>query len=307
MIRRRSVALAFVALGTVSVSACSTFSNNDNAASVGSKHLSVKAFEAISNDIGGTPDALGERTGDTARSVLTAWVNINILVDGLEHSGAPITTAERAAAEKSLTSQDSASWAKLAADTKALEIDYTATQDAVATNTTLVPDSTVEAAYEQGVGTTSVVCLRLMAFSTQDKADAAYAALQKGTDFATVAKSSSEDTATASTGGILADAAGNECVDSSNLQSSDDGSTILQVLAGSQVGVPSTPVQVGTEFYILLERPYSEVKDKLRSVAPMQALLVSPVAHKFSAGVKARIDSRYGMWDSASGQVVATQ
>ncbi len=303
MIRRLPAALASVALAATIASGCSTFTKNNNAATVSGRHLSITEFETLSNDLAPAPNSFGEKDGNTVRGILSAWVRITALIESLKAKGLTISDAQRAAAEKSLSASETG-WATFKPSTKTLEIEFSASQTLIASNTDLVPDATVQAAYESGVTASNVLCLRLMAFSDFTKAQSISDQLSAGGDFASLAIKNSEDTSTAPGGGIEQNN-GNECFLTTTLGQSTQLDTLLQSVGTAPVGQPTKPIQIGSFYYILLERPYSEVSTHIRPL--MTSLLAAPIAKQLTSSAKAVIDSRYGMWDATTGQVVSTR
>ncbi len=292
MIRRFSAALTTIVLTGMLASGCSTFTKNRDAASVNGRHLPVGDFEALARDFGDAPDAKGELTGDSVRQVLTQWVTTNLLGKILASRGTNVDDAARASAEASLKTDTK--WAGYNASTKQILIDQRAQQIAL-----------YEHVYDAGPSTSKIVCLRVIAFADAPSAQAAADELSAGGDFATLAKAKSLDTATAQQGGIYSIAsttggAASECVATSSLVA-----TVLDPLSKTPIGTPTAPLQLGANYFIFLQRPYPEVT---KFADP---LLPSPVSAEESAqalsSAHVSIDSRYGMWDPATGQVVPTR
>jgi hypothetical protein len=292
VIRRLPAALTAIVLTGMLASGCSTFTKNGDAASVNGRHLPVGDFEALAKDFGDAPDANGELAGDSVRQVLTQWVSTNLLGDLLASRGAKIDDAARATAEASLATDSN--WAGYNASTKKILIDQRAQQIAL-----------YEPIYNAGPSVSKIVCLRVIALADAASAQAVSAELKAGGDFATIAKAKSIDTTTGQQGGIYSVAstsggAASECVATSSLVA-----TALDPLSKTPIGTPTDPIQLGTNYFIFLQRPYLEVT---KFADP---LLPSPVSAEESAkalsSAHVSIDSRYGMWDPATGKVVPTR
>jgi len=318
VIRRLSVAAVAAVLTATVASGCSTFTNNREAAKAGGASLSVDEFELILADYvesrsgGSTTTAVGDTTttedptvpGSEARSLLTEWVTSHLLIAALNKVGAPIDEAARTAATTSLQTTIGAGWEKLDEVTKQFLIEDQAATDALA-ESPLITDTAVQQAYEAGLVSSNTLCLRVMAFTDQAKANSVYDQLRDGGDFATLAEANSTDP-TAGEGGIFTNSnTGSVCSAADQLND-----TIAQALALLPLGKASEPLPFSntdgsTQYVIFMQRPWSEVADAAK---PIVREAVAPVTAKalIAAGT-AHIDSRYGTWDTTTLSVVPTR
>ncbi|HRE00846.1 MAG TPA: hypothetical protein PLV68_06075 [Ilumatobacteraceae bacterium] len=302
--RRFSVAtLASLTAVAALTTGCATFTGNKHAASVNGEHLAITDFEAMLVDAPNLglqdSDTSGEYSGDTARALLGVWVSATAISTGLAERGLTISDDDRAVAQARYSSSDPATWEKLSVPTKELLINFTAARTALANDPSLA--SAARTLYEDGVTGSGVLCLRIMAFDTEDEATAALEQVRNGTDFAAIAEDHPVDPSAPANGGIFTDqSTGAECLDASGYQ------PLAQALLDVPVGESSEVTTLGsTFFFLILQRPYDEVADQLASLlgtAGAQAL-----AESITSAADVSIDSRYGQWDAESGEVVAVR
>jgi hypothetical protein len=143
-----------------------------------------------------------------------------------------------------------------------------------------------------------------MAF-TEDTAEASEAAandvldqLRGGADFATLATDHPLEPDADANGGILADETGAECLSGLNDQ-------ITGPLGGVAVGEVSEPITLDTNSFLVLQRPYDEVADSVRTT--LGSSLAGTTANELTKEIEARVDTRYGTWDSESSSVVTAR
>ncbi|MEO6123655.1 MAG: hypothetical protein ABIR32_08065 [Ilumatobacteraceae bacterium] len=313
MIRRprllsTAAVLTAVALSASLTAGCSTFTDNSLAAKAGSHELSIDDLAAInadlpklSGDASMIPDALGEYNGSVVRQALTLWANSTGLIAGLENSGIQVSGEDRQAASTTLQGQDATTWATLSRPTQDLLIDFTASQTALKSSGDANDPAAAKAIYEQGVGTSGVICIRIMAFDTEAEATDAYSAVQAGEKFADLANDHPVDPAAEPNNGVYADPkSGSECFEASGYTS------VAQAVADLAIGESSPPVTLGSQFFFLIQqRPYDEVADAVQPL--LAATLGQARAGKFLSAADISIDSRYGMWDAATSTVVPTR
>lgn len=313
MIRRprllsTTAALAAVALSASLTSGCSTFTDNNLAAKVGGHELTIDDLNEINKDLPKlsgddtmVPDALGEYNGTVVRQALSLWANSAGLIAGLESGGTVVSAEDRQAAATTLEGQDAATWAVLSPATRELLIDFNAGQTALESSSGATDPEAARAVYDQGVAVSGVVCIRIMAFDTEDEAATAYAAVQAGEPFADLANDHPVDPAAEPTDGIYTDpSSGSECLAAAGFAS------VAQVVADLPIGESSAPTSLGSEFFFLVQqRPYDEVAETV------QPLVAATIAQSRAKDILDRadisIDSRYGMWDAATASVVPTR
>jgi hypothetical protein len=295
-----SVALVSATLAT----GCSTFTKNDVAAEVNGHELSVDDFEAILAD-DTTPDAANEYDGAIVRSELTRWVRVTALVDALATQGVTIDDAARAAAtEQAKQEAGESAWNGYSDAMRALQIDVTAALNAIAASDKFVGDGALREAYEKGGATSGIYCLRVMAF-TEDTAEASEAAanavldqLRGGADFATLANDHPLEPDSEPNGGVLADQSGAECLSGLNAQ-------ITGPLGEVAIGEVAGPITLDTNSFLVLQRPFDEVAAAVRTT--LGTALAGQHANELTKVIEARVDTRYGTWDSESGSVVTAR
>jgi len=320
VIRRLSVAAVAVVLTGTVASGCSTFTNNREAAKAGGASLSVDEFEMILADYAesrsagadSTSTSVGDTTttedptvpGSEARSLLTEWVTSHLLIAALNKAGAPIDDAARTAATTSLQTSVGAGWDKLDEVTKQFLIEDQAATDALA-ESPLITDTAVQQAYEAGLVSSNTLCLRLIAFTDQAKANSVYEQLRQGGDFATLADENSADPTTGAGGVFTNSNTGSECSAADQLNETVAQALVLLPLGKASEPLPFSNSDGSTQYVIFMQRPWEEVVAAANPI--VREALAPTTAKALIAAGTAHIDSRYGTWDSTTLSVVPTR
>jgi hypothetical protein len=320
VIRRFSVAVAAVVLTGTVASGCSTFSKNDQAAKAGGSALSIEDFQGIIADLtkssatasatnstlAGDPTTttLPDIAGSDGRGILTRWVASHLLTAALAKAGSPVDAAAITKATADMTALAAAAWPTFSPATQKFFVDERAAINTVA-SPSYITDAQVQAAYEAGLATSNTLCLRYIAFTDATAATGVYKQLIGGADFASMADANNTDS-TVGKGGIYANSqTKSECSSASTLNNS-----VAQSLSLLALDTPSQPVTLSgsdgsSQYFIFLERPYSEVA---AAAGPIVRQALAPVAEKNLIGTSsAAVDSRYGTWDPTTLTVVATK
>jgi parvulin-like peptidyl-prolyl isomerase len=128
---------------------------------------------------------------------------------------------------------------------------------------------------------------------TQPEADAIAAELAAGADFAEIARTRSQDPASAQSGGELF------CYDPTQLDA-----TFVATADTLALGQVSAPVQTQFGFHIIRMSdtiPFESVEETVReSLAPPTS--TNPELDSLIADAKVRVDPRYGSWEVSEGQ-----
>ncbi|MCU1397694.1 MAG: hypothetical protein JWN62_803 [Acidimicrobiales bacterium] len=303
MIRRLPATLAVVVLTATVASGCSTFSKNTQAAKVDGKTLSVKDFEAISNDLAKagqiTAPINGEFTGDVSRGVLSRWIIAQLLSTALAANGTPIDDATKSTSETALKTSAGASWDTLSAPTKSFLVTELSGQNALISGT-VIADGDAKLTYEAGVNESNTLCLRLVVLPDKTAANSVYQQLQNGDDFAALADANNTDPSIGKGGIVQVGTPASDC----NTAGSSVNPSVTQSLASVPVGQPTPPQAFTsadgstTQYIIFQERPWNEVADL---AAPIVKRVLGPDAERrLVKDGSASVDSRYGMWDNAA-------
>lgn len=300
MIRRLPASLAAVVLTGTIASGCSTFSKNTQAAKADGQTLSVKDFEAISDDLAKsgqiTAPVNGQFTGDVSRGVLSRWIVAQLLSTALAKNGTPIDDTTKSSSEATLKKSAGQAWDKLSAATKTFLVTELAGQNALISGN-YIPQGDAKLTYNAGLSESNTLCLRVIGFPDKSTAQAAYQQILQGGDFASVADANNTD-GSIGKGGVFKDSRTNsECVVASALNQQ-----VGQVLAQTPIGQPATPQAFSnsngqTQYFIFEQRPWDEVAD---AATPIVRQSLGPAAERrLVKDGKASVDSRYGMWDTA--------
>lgn len=306
MFRRSRLLSSTAALTAVALSAslagCSTFTDNDLAAKTGGTELSAAELDELIVDfpkvvnIDLTPDAIGEINGDQVRQVLSTWAQINVLESEIERLGLGPDDARRSAIAADLQAADD-QWDSYSSVTQALLIGSTVIAE---TSGELADPADLEALYNEGVGSTGMLCVRGAAFATEADALAALEEFRAGADFAAIADANPFSPDAPVNGGISVDpTTGAECFNA------QDQPQLASELAEVAVGDSSDPLPAGEEFYLIFIRPFDEVAAEVSDTLGSSIAQITFSAMFERADVS--IDSRYGMWNGATGAVVPTR
>ena len=90
------------------LSSCSTFTANNDVASVGDTSLSRDDFEVYLQDLLLANAPTADQTkiaGDDARQIISGWVGDQLVIQFLEHEGVAVTEADRTSVTTSLDAQ----------------------------------------------------------------------------------------------------------------------------------------------------------------------------------------------------------
>ncbi len=306
-ISRACPAVAALALVATLTSGCSTFSDNNVAADVDGRILTIDELNLIAadfpkllNDPAVGVDEFGEFKGDDLRNVLTRWVQSASLLNELDNRGIVIDDSKRADAAAQYSSTDAATWSQLSPPTQDFLVDYTVGRTTLIEDPSLVTDDKVAAAYEAGVGVSGVLCIRIMAFETEADAASVKAELDGGADFGQLANDHPlEPSAEPNDGVFLDQQSGSQCLAAANF------GVLAQAVATTPVGESTEPLVLDSFYFLVLQRPFDEVSADARAlIAPT---IAEPALTELLTNAQVSIDSRYGMWDTDTGTVVPTR
>ena len=294
----RLATTAFVAFAVV-VSSCGSTSNS--AAEIGGKKISRDELELTItelSDAGQTPVVDGEVAGDTARSVLTALLQGAAADVILKKYGQEITKADRDEIAESVSKNTDTT--EFTEHLKNLIIELNA--GGLALSRVVAPDAkTAAKMYGESPASLGVMCVRHLVVKEEAKATEALKKITDGADFATVAGEYSIEPNAKVSGGALSGEK-NACMLLSEYQSSFDPDFTAGALA-AKPGVATGPVKSSFGYHIILIRPFVEV------AADVSALLEENVGvlllNGYLATTKIKIDSAYGVWNSARGAIIA--
>jgi len=298
VIRRPLVTCAAIALVALTGTGCSTFSSNSNAATANGHDLSISDFQTLITDFGGDT-VNGEVSGTYARQVLTEWITTTVLVDKSDREDG-VDQAARQEAENNYKQGNEEKWNALSPVSQKYLIDLAIAQDYFKNHPELISDADKKAAYEAGIETSKMLCARVIVAPDEATASAINGRLLAGEDFKKIADENPYDPSAAGTGGILKGNDGSECVSTTNTPAD-----IVTALADTPIGQPSPAVPLSGSYVFFLQRPYEEIADA-------GSALLATVAQKSAtstilADASARVDSRYGMWDTSTSEVVAAR
>lgn len=292
--------LATTALVTLAVVVSSCGSTSNSAAEIAGAEISRDELELTItelSDAGQTPVVDGEVAGDTARSILTALIQGAGAKQLLKKYGQEITEADRE--EISLTLSQNTDTTAFTEHLKNLIVELNA--GSLALKRVVAPDAkTAAKMYDEAPASLGVMCVRHLVVEQEAKAKEALTKISAGADFAEVAGEYSIEPNAKESGGALS-GANNACMLLSEYQSGfDPGFTAGALLAKS--GVATGPVKSSFGYHIILVRPFVEVAADISAL--LEANAGELLFNGYLATTKIKVDSAYGVWNSARGAII---
>ncbi len=306
MTRRPLLLLGAIGVAAV-LTSCSTFESGV-AARVDGRTINDRVLRVLL----ASPEEAGSEgaesgtalNGTDARGALGSLIEAVVATKVAAQYGIDLTeprAASLAQIEASLTGQRKDAWTRLSDDERALVADYSAALQALSAFQAPAPTD-LEARYADPEST-GHFCIRYMAFTTLDAAEAATARLEGGEEFAAVANGIEEG----SNGGAVTTEDGSSCVRIDQFRSPGIPVELVRALFDSTPGAFVGPVRasydLGDQWFLLLHRPYSEIADDLAA-----AVGAAPAFAEYLATLAvtpASVASRYGIWDPQNAAVVA--
>jgi parvulin-like peptidyl-prolyl isomerase len=156
-------------------------------------------------------------------------------------------------------------------------------------------ESEVQDLYGASPASVGVLCLSHILVKTEAEARSVLGELDKGADFAKLAKAKSIEPAAKQSGGALKNG-DEECSSLRDLQSSFDKDFLSGAVA-AKPGTPTGPVKSSFGYHVILSHPFAEVKDSVMRVVtkdPGNTLL-----NGYLTTVDVKVNSKYGRWNPA--------
>jgi PPIC-type PPIASE domain len=300
VIRRRRAAL-LVALAAVAASGCSTFDDNDAAATVGEDEVSRDDYESMLAAVSDAPTlqftvdaATGTVAGDNGRTLLTAMVEGAANDQYLASAGESITEEDRDAVLANVPEDDPV--LDLPDEVVQLFVDLQAAP--TARGRVATPDGAeLERLYVGSPGSLGALCARHIQVATEGEALDVLGELEAGADFVEVAAERSTDPAAAESDAVL----GAECIALSSVTQA--GPDFLSAIEASEIGEPTQPVQTSLGWHVIERRPFDEIAEPLEALFAEQGTELMFDGYLATSDVG--VDPRYGRWDPLTSSVVA--
>lgn len=294
-----------VAVATVGLSACATFTNNSAAATVDGTDISRDKLESFIEEFAANrqlPLADGIVQSDDARNLLAGMIKAKVYTDFLARYGKPLTKAQRDAVRADIGTDQIKN---LSTDLQSLVIDLNAATNAI---TELDPpsDAAIEKLYNEKPSLTGAMCASHIVVKKKATAQKMLSMLSNGAKFADLAKKYSTEPAAKESGGALqgqsADGKTGPCMSILEYQQNFDPAFTRGALA-ARAGVPYGPVQSSFGWHVILLAPWDQVKD-----AALDLVKGEPgpnLATGYLANADITVDPAYGRWASATGNIAA--
>lgn len=300
---RSSVIGALVA--TFALSACATFTNNSNAATVEGRDIPRDELESFIDEFASN-DQLELVDGvvqvDDARNLLAGMIKADVYSSFLDDFGAPLTKAQRDAMRAELGDEN---LGKLSDDLQNLIITINAATQAIK-DVDAPTDAKIEKLYAESPSLTGAMCASHIVVKKKETAQKMLSLLANGAKFADLAKKYSTEPAAKTSGGKLegqtADGKTTPCMSILEYQQSFDPAFTRGALA-ARAGVPYGPVQSSFGWHVILLAPWDDVKSDVLDLVSAEP---GPnLATGWLANADITVDPAYGRWDSATGTIAA--
>lgn len=292
-------ALSIVAASAIALSACggnSPVASAKDAFVVNGVSYSLDSFETLLTDLVKNQQleagSNGQASKQDAISVMRTLLRYEAYKQYLADNNIEETAADRSKVEEQATSSEGfSSFPKYLQD---LLINLNVAQLTME-KFKAYSASTLENLYNESPASTGVMCMSHIVLKTEKDARDVLKELQGGADFAELAKKRSTEPAAKQSGGSLA-ADDEPCTDLSFFQQQFDGDFMKGAVA-AKAGVPTGPVKTQFGYHIILNHPYSEIKESLVKVAATKPSVSNLAGYLATADVS--VNSTYGVWNGA--------
>ncbi len=267
----------------MSLSACSTFSDDNVVARVNDNELSNDDLTEILRGVEGEEATFAPINDasriDDATDIISNWIVDQILRDDLAAAGIAVpepSTELSAAAIQANFTESAPLWQQ---------------QPAIP-----ISDEQAQAEYELGPLESNMVCLSYIVVDSADTAASLYTQITDGAvTFAEAAAANSIDPATAETGGAL------PCDDTRNLVTQFESvPELVDAMLAAEIGVVSEPFSVGEASVLIRLRPWDELEpgelDPILTAVPTRFNFLTREYDIY-------VDPRFGTFDGSVGLV----
>jgi hypothetical protein len=295
----RIIAISLVAL--VTLSACGSAAVNE-ALNIDGKSISDDTLNmAITQlaDAGQLTLENGVASGDASRSVLGAMLRGKGTELILEQYGEAVTDADR----KLVTDQvmQDAGFDTLGKELQTLIIELNSADLALA-RIKAPSEADVATMYESAAASVGALCVQHILVKEEATAKEVLQKLNDGAEFKSTAGEYSIEPNASETGGVLGSVDG-DCILLTDYQTQFDTDFVKGVLT-AKTGVATGPIKSSFGYHVVLIRPFDDVKASLLALlakTPGEMLLNGLLATQ-----KVTVASEYGIWNPASGKIVAS-
>jgi parvulin-like peptidyl-prolyl isomerase len=295
----RILAISLVAL--VTLSACGSTAANE-ALNIDGKSISDDTLNmAITQlaEAGQLTLENGVASGDASRSVLGAMLRGKGTELILEQYGEAVTDADRKLVTDQVT-QD-AGFDTLGKELQTLIIELNSADLALA-RIKAPSEADVATMYESAAASVGTLCVQHILVKEEATAKEVLQKLNDGATFKSTAGEYSIEPNASETGGVLGSVDG-DCILLTDYQTQFDIDFVKGVLT-AKTGVATGPIKSSFGYHVVLIRPFDDVKASLLALlekTPGEMLLNGLLATQ-----KVTVASEYGIWNPASGKIVAS-
>lgn len=294
--------LPFVAVASLALTACGSsnpVASASEAFRLNGTAYSIKDFDALNEAL----IAVGQYTaenGTISRQDLTVTLGVLIryqaYVDFIKANGLSETDEDRNAV---LTDADSdpnfASYPEALRETL-LKLNVS---DRVMERVSAPTTAELEKLYNKMPASAGVLCLSHILVETEDEAREVLKTVNAGTPFAEVAAAKSTEPGADQSGGALKDG-DEDCNPLPGLQQSFDADFMVGAIA-AKPGVPTGPIKTQFGWHIILSHAFDDVRESAERVLGQNAGALLLAGHLAAADVS--VNSKYGVWNGATGQI----
>lgn len=297
MIFRR---IALSAVAVVALASCGVVPSTDKAFTVEDASWSREKFNDFLTELISVEQIAafgGGANGEDARGVATVLIRQEATNAFLASQGESITDADRAALLANVTPDDPFnSYSELLQDTL-LQINGSST---ALSRVKMPTTDALKALYNTLPAHAGVLCLSHIVVETHEEAMKALRRLNKGEDFATVAREMSIEPAALQTGGALANQIDNNpCFTLEGIRQEGFDPLFVAGAVSARAGVPTGPVKSSFGYHVIMNAPWDQVADAVSALVKESPGNVLNEGYLMSSEIT--VASSIGTWNVVNG------
>ncbi|MFM8626562.1 MAG: peptidylprolyl isomerase [Actinomycetota bacterium] len=235
----------------------------------------------------------GKVNSETYTSILRTLVRYESYRQWASDLGLAESAQDRAAAEaRAATTQN---WDTYPEPIKEVIINLNAAERVIS-RAAVPAEDVLRRMYETAPASSGALCASHIIVNSRAEAEAVMARLDAGEKFADLARKVSIEPAAEESGGSLGISPDNPCQRLQDFQAGLDLDFVTAVVK-ARAGVPTGPIQSSFGWHVVLNRPFDEIGDALRSTIADSA--GNSLLSGWMTGAEIEIDPKFGTWNTA--------
>ncbi|MBM3718468.1 MAG: hypothetical protein FJW53_05790 [Actinobacteria bacterium] len=235
----------------------------------------------------------GKVNAETYTSILFTLVRHESYRQWASELGLAENTQDRTAAEARAATTPN--WDSIPQTIKELIIELNTAERVIARASVPAGDQ-LRRMYETAPATSGVMCASHIIVTTRAEAKAVMARLDAGEKFADLAREVSIEPIAKDSGGSLGASPDDPCQRVQDFQVSLDPAFVT-AMVNARVGVPTGPIQSSFGWHVVLNRPFDEIGDALRTTISDKT--GTSLLAGWMTGADIVIDPKFGTWNTA--------